>query len=117
VPALAIGARRIFVGVDYHQLGMPGRVRCCRMNVEIAKEAAKGEVLVLAQVLVAEEDHRVFSERAMDFVDCAIAERLRQVDATNLASDDRRQLVDSDRVVRPGIFADILDAGTIAAAQ
>jgi hypothetical protein len=86
------------------------------MDVEIAKETAEGQVLVLAQVLVAEEDHRVFGERTMDFVDRAVAERLRQVDAADFTADDRRQLVDGDRVVRPGIFTDILDAGTIAAA-
>jgi len=82
-----------------------------RGGCAIRQEAAKGQVLVLAQVLVAEEDHRVFGERAMDFVEHAVAERLRQIDAADLAADDRRKLVDGDRVVWPGIFADILDAG------
>jgi hypothetical protein len=87
------------------------------MEVEIAKEATKGQVLVLGQVLVAEEDHRVFGERAVDFVERAVAERLRQVYTTDLAADDRCQLVDGYCVVRPGIFADILDARTVASAQ
>jgi hypothetical protein len=86
------------------------------MKVKIAKEAAEGEVLLLGQVLVAKEDHGVFGQRAMDLVERPVTERLRQVDPIDLGADNRRQLVDRDRVVRARILSNIFDAGTIAAA-
>ena len=64
------------------------------------KLAAEIEVLFVADVLVAEEDHQVFRQRAVDLLEGLVAERLRQIDAADLRADDRRQLVDRDRVVR-----------------
>jgi hypothetical protein len=62
-------------------------------------------------MLVAEEDHQILGERAMDFVERAVAERLRQVDPGDLAADDRRQLVDGDRIVRRLLVGDVLVTG------
>jgi hypothetical protein len=47
-------------------------------------------------MLIAEEDHRILGQRAMDLVERAIAERLRQIDPADLPADDRRQLVYRD---------------------
>src|SRR5262249_35821706 len=66
---------------------------------QFAKEATESEVLVLCQMLVTEEDHEVLGQRAVDFIERAIAERLRQIDAADFASDNRCQLIDRDRVI------------------
>ncbi len=79
------------------------------------KQPPESEVLVLGQMLVAEKDHQILGQRAMDLVESPIAERFRQIDAADLAADDRGQLVDRDRVVRPCLVGDIFDAGTVAA--
>ncbi len=50
------------------------------MDVQIAEQPAERQVLVLAQMLVAEEDHQILGERAVELVDLPVAERLRQVD-------------------------------------
>ena len=46
-----------------------------RMNVQLAELAAEGEMLVRRDVLVAEEDHEIFGERAMDLVHLAVGAR------------------------------------------
>ena len=67
--------------------------------MQLAEQAAEGQVLVGRDVLVAEEDHEVLGERAMDLVHLAVGARiavdeLADVDAGDLRADDRRQLVD-----------------------
>jgi hypothetical protein len=69
------------------------------MDVQIAKQPAKAEVLIFAQMLIAEEYHQILGERAVDLVESTIAERLRQIDPANLTADNRGQFVDGDRVV------------------
>ena len=75
------------------------------MEVQFAEAAAEIEVLVLADVLVAEEDHQVLRQRAVDLLEGLVAQRLREIDAADLRADDRRQLVDGDRVVGAGSSA------------
>jgi hypothetical protein len=75
------------------------------MNVQIAEFSAEGEMLLRRYVLVAEEDHEIFGERAMDLVHLPVGRRiaideLADVDAGNLRTDDRRQLLDRDGLVR-----------------
>jgi hypothetical protein len=93
--------------VDDHQLGLAGRVRCGRVDVQFAEQAAKAEVLIFRQMLVAEEDDEVLGERAVELVEGAVAERPRQVDSANLGANDRGQLVDRDRVIRRRCFGDV----------
>src|SRR5579872_355851 len=69
------------------------------MDMQLAESAAEFEMLVLADVLVAEEDHRVFGECAVNFLESLVTERLRQIDAPYLRADDRGELIDSDGVV------------------
>src|SRR5215831_13703978 len=101
-------ARRILVGVDDHQLGLARCVRRRRVEVQIAEQPAESEVLVLGQMLVAEENHQILGKRAMDLVEGAVAERLREIDPADLTADDRRQLVDRYRVVRRRHVGDML---------
>src|SRR5205085_11099863 len=52
-------------------------------------------------------------QRAVDLVERAIAERPRQIDPADLTADDRRQLVDRDRVVRRRLIDEMLVAGAV----
>ena len=82
------------------------------MGVQVAEQPAERQVLVLRDVLVAEEDHQVLGQRAVDLVLLAIGERLAEVDAGDLGADDRRQLVDGEGLVGRALFGDVPIAGT-----
>ena len=45
------------------------------MNVQLAEFPAEGEMLLRRDVLVAEEDHEIFGERAMDLVHGPVGQR------------------------------------------
>jgi hypothetical protein len=94
--------------MDDHQLGLAGCVRRRWMGVQFSEQTAEGEMLVLRQMLVAEENDEVLGERAVELVEGAVAEWPRQVDAADLGADDRRQLLDGNRVVRRRLFGDVL---------
>jgi len=66
---------------------------------QIAEETPERLVLVMRQMLVAKEDHQVFHQRIVDFLELLIAERSRQVDPVDLGADMRGQLGDLDRLV------------------
>ena len=75
--------------------------------MQFAELAAEGEMLVGADVLVAEEDHEIFGERAMDLVHLPVGARivrdeLADIDARNLRADDRREFLDADGLVGLG---------------
>ena len=61
---------------------------------------AEGQVLILADVLVAKEDDEVLRQRSMDLVLLPVGQRLAEVDAADLRAEDRRQLVEGDGLVR-----------------
>jgi hypothetical protein len=111
VPALAVGARRVLVGMDDHQLGAAGLMRRRGMDVQLAEQPAERHVLVGRDVLVAEEDDAVLGQRPMQLVLLAVAERRAEVDAGDLRADDRRQLVDGDGLVRRALFGGRAIAG------
>ena len=69
------------------------------MHRQFAEQPAERLVLVVRQVLVAEEDHQVFHQRVVHFLELLVAERARQIDPGNLGPDMRRQLFDLDRLV------------------
>jgi hypothetical protein len=117
VPAFSVGARRILVGMDNHQLRMARRVRRRGMEVQFSEAAAEIEVLVLADVLVAEEDHQVLRQRAVDLLERLVAQRLREIDTGDLRADDRRQLVDGDRLVSDRLIGAVLVARSVVASQ
>ena len=85
--------------MDDHQLRPARLVRRGGVDVQLAEQPAEGEVLVGRDVLVAEEDDEVLGERAVDLVQLAVRQRLGEIDAGDLRADDRRQLVDGDRLV------------------
>jgi hypothetical protein len=45
------------------------------MDMEIAEQAAKGQMLIFAQMLVAKKDHQILGERPVQLVEPPIAER------------------------------------------
>jgi len=62
------------------------------MHVQLAEQPAEREMLLRRDVLVAEEDDEVFGERAVDFVERAVRQRLSEIDAADLRADDRVSL-------------------------
>ena len=88
---------------------------CCGMNVQVAEPAAEGQMLVRRDVLVAEEDHEVFGERAMDFVHRPVRQRACQIDAGNLRADDRGQLLDADGLIGLALAGDMPVARSLLA--
>ena len=72
---------RILVGVDLHQRRIAALVRRGGMDVQFAELAAEGQMLLRGDVLVAEEDHEVFGERAVDLVHGAGWTAAREIDA------------------------------------
>ena len=77
------------------------------MDVQFAKLAAEGEMLLGRDVLVAEKDHEIFGERAMDLVHLAVGagivrDQSADIDARYLRADDRRELLDRDGLI--GLF-------------
>ena len=92
------------------------------MDVQVAEFSAEGEMLLRRDVLVTEEDHQIFGERTMDLVHLAVGRRfaideLADVDAGNLSTDDRRQLLDRDGLVRIGYLGLMPIARSLLARQ
>src|SRR6476469_1440617 len=82
-----------------------------RMDVQIAELAPEGEMLGRGEVLIPEEDHEIFGERAMDFVHLAVRTRfvrdqLADIDARYFSADDRGELLDGDGLIG---FAGVCD--------
>ena len=75
MPALAVDARRILVGVDPHQGRIVAHMGGGGMDVQFAEFSAEGEMLFRGDVLVAEKDHEMFGQRAVDLVDLAVGAR------------------------------------------
>src|SRR5215510_12326297 len=92
------------------------------MHVQLAEFPAEGEMLLRRDVLVAEEDHEVFGERAMDLVDLPVGPRLVvdescDVDAGDFRADDRRQLFDGDGLIGLGFPGEMPVARALFAGQ
>ena len=85
--------------------------------MQLAEQPAERDVRVGRDVLVAEKDDGILGERAVQLVLLAVRQRLGQVDAVDLRADDRRQLVDSDGLVRGALFGGVPVARTGVAAQ
>jgi hypothetical protein len=65
------------------------------MQVQLAEAAAELLVLVVAELLVAEEDHQVVHQRIVHLLELLVAERPGEVDAEDLRADHGRQLAHS----------------------
>src|SRR5690349_20948346 len=112
MPAFAIGARRILVGIDRHQLRDARRMGCRRMNVKLAKPTGEGQMLLGRECLIAKKDDEVFGERAVNLVKLPIGNRLSQIDAADLRPDDGRQFVDPDRLIRRALGRHMANPGS-----
>src|SRR6476619_3520108 len=87
------------------------------MDVQLTEQPAKGQMLLRRDVLIAEEDHDVFRQRSMDLIYCAVGQRFCEVDAADLGADDRRELVDADRLVGHRVAGHVPIARTVLAAE
>jgi hypothetical protein len=97
--------------MDLHQRRI-ALVRRRWMDVQLAELAAESQMLVRADVLIAEEDHEVFGERPVDFVHLSVGARvirdeLCDVDAGNFRADDRGEFLDADGLVGFGFAGDV----------
>ena len=66
------------------------------MDVERPEASPEGEVLLVVDGLVAEEDDPVLDEGAVDLLERLVVERLAQVDPGDLGPDRRGEGVDGD---------------------
>ena len=74
------------------------------MDVQLAEAAAERLVLLVRQLLVAEEDHQVLHQRVMDLLEGLVAERPGKVDAGNLRADAGRKLAHLRSSAGPSAF-------------
>ena len=89
MPVLAVLPGGVGVGVDEHELGVAVDARGRRVDVERPEAPPEGEVLLVVDGLVAEEDDPVLDEGAVDLVERLVVERLAQVDPGDLGPDRR----------------------------
>ena len=69
------------------------------MEVQFAETAAERLVLLVRQLLVAEEDHQVLHQCVMDLLEGLVAQRPGKVDAGNFRADAGRKLAHGDRLL------------------
>jgi hypothetical protein len=67
--------------------------------VQLAEEPAEILLLLWSEVLVAEEDHTVLDERAVDVLERLLVERTGEVDTVDLGTNMRGELLHPDRRV------------------
>ena len=116
VPAFAVGTRRVFVGADDHQFTVPRRMRRGRVDVQFAEAAAEIQMLLRRQILVAEEDHQVFGEGALNFGERGVAQWLGQIHPADFRPDHRCEFVHRNGFIRCAAVRHMADArATIAA--
>ena len=75
--------------------GWPGACGAAGWICRLPKIPPERQVLLLRQLLVAEEDDAVLRQRAMDLVHLVVRQRRRQIHAADLRADDRREFVDA----------------------
>ena len=96
MPVVAILARRVRVGVDEHEFRIASDARGGRVNVERSEAPSEGEVLLVVDGLVAEEDDAVRDEGAVDLLERRVVEGLAEVHPGDLGSDRRSERIDGD---------------------
>ena len=93
--------------MDRDDFGVAVDARDAGVNCEIAEQPAQRLVAFEIEVLVAEEDHRMFGERGLDLLQLAAAQRLGQIDAGNFRADMDGQGGHLDGAVGHGEFSEI----------
>src|ERR1022692_3998875 len=92
------------------------------MNMQFAELAAEGEMLVRGDVLIPEEDHEIFGERAMDLIHLAVRGRVvgdqsADVDTGYLGADDRGEFFHRDGLIGLLFAGDVAIARTLLAGK
>ena len=81
---------RVFIVVNHNDLGVV-RVVCGEgMDLEFAKTSTKGDMVLAAHILVAEENNLPIQERLPDFRDCLIAALAIHAEAGDLSTNRGR---------------------------
>src|SRR6266576_3644506 len=78
----------------------PGDIAADR-TLDLTEIAAEGELLLIRDVLVVEGEHRVFVHAGLDRCDLIARQWLPEVDARDLADEDRMDLANTDGHLRP----------------
>ena len=117
VPAFAIRPRAVLVGIDFHQCRLARLVRRGRMDVQFPEQPTEGQVLLRRDVLITEKDDDILGQRPMDFVDRPVGQRFCEIDAVDFRANDRRELVDADRLVGSRSIGRVPIAGAFLAAE
>ena len=97
--------------------GWPGACGAAGWMCRFAEMAAERQMLLRRHVLIAEEDHAVLRQGAVDFVHLPVGSGCGEIDAADFRADDRRQLVDRDGFVGRGLVGDMTIPWTVVAAQ
>ena len=91
VPALAVVAERVLVGVDDHQLGVAALIRRRRVDVQVSEAPSESQMLLMRHRLIAEEEHKVLHPGGVNFAHHCVVKRLRQIDTVDGRTDGRCQ--------------------------
>ncbi len=101
MPDFTPGPRRILIRVDRDHLPIDGisvLVRRGReVDMQVAEVAAKGDVLIDRDVLIAEEQDLAVEKRRVQIRDRLIRQILRQIDAGHFSADGRCDRADFER--------------------
>jgi len=85
------------------------------MNVQFAELAAKGEMLLWGDVLIAEEDHQILGERARWISSMVrLEKRACEIDARDLRADDRGEFFRRQWFRKAGFRRRCADSGVPA---
>ena len=87
VPVGALGEGRGRVGVDFHEFRPVVHARRGGVDVELAEAAPELHMLFVVDVLIAEEEHEMFEQPAVQRVERLVVERLAQVHAMHFRAD------------------------------
>src|SRR5215475_15506617 len=117
VPALTVCPWTVLVGIDFHQRRFAWLVRRSGMHVQFSEEPAECELLLRRDVLIAEKYDDVLSQRPVNLIHRPVGQRFREIDALNFRTDDRRQFLHADRLIRRRLVRSVPIARTVFAAQ
>jgi hypothetical protein len=70
------------------------------MCLQRAEAAGEGDVLLGREVLLAEEDHLVLEQRAVNLIERLVIDRLRQRNAAELGANSRTERLGRDAAIR-----------------
>src|SRR5690349_15494280 len=92
------------------------------MEMQLAELAAEGQMLLRRDALVAEEDHEIFGERAMDLIHLLVGATIAidepaEIDAGDFRADDGGELFDRNGLVRRAVLGRVAIARALLAGE